>query len=123
MPPKGSEARAAALAEVGTLLHGLATDPALKLLLGCAEKEPLDDFQRANLREMRRDWRANNALPSRLVEARSLASSSLRARLARQRPANDWAGFAPNFLRTVVELAREEAQRLSQATGLRPTTR
>ena len=119
MPPKGSEARAAALAEVGTLLHGLATDPALKLLLGCAEKEPLDDFQRAVLREMRRDWIANNALPSRLVEARSLASSRCEHAWTTQRPANDWAGFAPN-LRTVVELAREEAQCLSQATGLAP---
>ncbi|MCK3234579.1 carboxypeptidase M32, partial [Escherichia coli] len=34
-----------------------------------------------------------------------------------QRPANDWAGFAPN-LREVLKLARQEAECLSQSTGL-----
>lgn len=119
MPPKGNEARAAALAELGTLLHGLATDPLLPDLLSRAEQEPLDAMQQANLREMRRDWVANNALPARLVEERTLATARCEHAWRSQRPANDWAGFIENF-RPVLRLAREEAQCLSQATGLAP---
>ena len=75
MPARGAQARAEALAEMGGLLHQLGTDPALRQLLDDAAQEPLDDFQRASLREMRRVWRSANALPQRLVEARSLANS------------------------------------------------
>ena len=75
MPPKGNEARAAAMAELETLMHAQRTDPALRDLLARAENEPLSDDQRANLREMRRDWLAANALPSALVERRALATA------------------------------------------------
>ena len=67
MPPKGNEARAAAEAELHALMHRTRTDPRLAGWLGAAESEPLDDTQRANLREMRRDWRDANALPESLV--------------------------------------------------------
>lgn len=70
MPPKGNEARAAALAELATLTHRLRTDPALRCTLEQAEQENLSEDQRANLREIRRDWRAANALPESLVERR-----------------------------------------------------
>jgi carboxypeptidase Taq len=44
MPPKGNEARAAAMAEMATLLHRMRTDPALTDQLGArAEQEPLSD--------------------------------------------------------------------------------
>ncbi|MEE9476968.1 MAG: carboxypeptidase M32, partial [Roseateles sp.] len=75
MPAKGNEARSLALAEMDGLLHQLATDPALPGLLDAAAAEPLDDAQRANLREIRRAWRAANALPQALVEAKSLANN------------------------------------------------
>ena len=61
MPAKGNEARAAALAEMGGLLHELATAADLPQLLGSAEGEALGDFERASLREMQRAWRASNA--------------------------------------------------------------
>ncbi len=117
MPPKGMEARAAALAELAALLHRMRTDPALPDQLARAEQEPLDDAQRANLREMRRDWQAANALPESLVQRRQLATSRCEHGWRRQRAANDWAGFAPN-LREVVALAREEAQRLADRMGV-----
>ena len=65
MPPKGNEARAAAMAELGTLMHRQRTDPALRDQLARAEQEPLSDAQRANWREMQRDWHQNNALPEK----------------------------------------------------------
>ena len=117
MPPKGNEARAAASAELETLLHSLRTDAVLTDLLARAEQEPLTDVQRANLREMKRDWRASNALPARLVEAKSLAVARCEHAWRSQRPANDWAGFAAN-LKPVVQIAREEARCLADATGL-----
>ena len=75
MPPAGNEARAAALAEMGALLHRMRTDPQLASQLDGAEREPLDEPQRANLREMRRHWRQANALPEALVQRAVLATS------------------------------------------------
>jgi carboxypeptidase Taq len=117
MPPKGVEARAAAMAEMAALLHRMRTDPGLRDSLARAEQEPLSDFQRANLREMRREWRLSNALPESLVQRQQLATSRCEHAWRSQRPANDWAGFLPN-LREVLALAREEAALLSQETGL-----
>ncbi len=117
MPSRGAQARAEALAEMGGLLHQLGTDPALKQLLDEAAQEPLDDFQRASLREMRRVWRSANAVPQQLVEARSLANSHCEHEWRQQRAANDWAGHVEN-LRPVVRYAREEAQYLSEDSGL-----
>ncbi len=119
MPPNGNEARAAAMAELDTLMHAQRTDPALKALLDRAENEPLTPDQRANLREMRRDWRGANALPAALVERRTLATARCEHAWRQQRPANDWASFVENF-RPVVQIAREEAMHLADATGLMP---
>lgn len=117
MPPKGNEARSLALAEMDGLLHQLATDPALPGLLDAAAAEPLDEAQRANLREIRRAWRTANALPQQLVEAKSLANNRCEHAWRSQRQANDWAGFVPN-LREVLAIARQEAEYLSQSAGL-----
>jgi len=119
MPPKGNTARANAMAEMEGLLHRLRTDPQLATLLASADGELLDDFARANLVEIRRDWRASNALPQALVEAQSLAGARCEHAWRSQRPANDWAGFLENF-REVLRIGREVAQRLSDATGLAP---
>ena len=119
MPPKGNDARANAMAEMEGLLHRLRTDPKLATLLANADGEPLDDVARANLVEIRRDWRASNALPQALVEAQSLAAARCEHAWRSQRPANDWVGFLENF-HEVLRIAREIAQRLSDATGLAP---
>jgi carboxypeptidase Taq len=117
MPPKGNAARAAAEAELQGLMHRLRTDPRLAEWLCAAEAEPLDEVERANLREMRRDWRDANALPEALVEAKTLAGAKCEHAWRSQRPANDWRGFLVNF-REVVRLAREEARLLAECTGL-----
>jgi carboxypeptidase Taq len=118
MPPQGNEARAAAMAEMAALLHRMRTDATLVAQLKTAEQEPLDDLQRANLREMHRQWRASNALPESLVQRQQMATSRCEHAWRSQRPANDWAGFVENF-RPVLALAREEAALLSAQSGLR----
>ena len=117
MPPKGNAARAAALAEMAAVLHRIRTDPAQAQHLARAEQEPLDDVQRANLREIRRDWQRANALPEDLVQRRQLAGSRCEHAWRTQRAANDWAGFLGNF-REVVAIAREEAALLAEHSGL-----
>src|SRR3954470_22728275 len=117
MPPKGNAARAAAEAELHALIHRTRTEPRPAELLQAAEQEPLIDLERANLREMRRDWRDANALPESLVEAKTLAGAKCEHAWRSQRPANDWRGFLANF-REVVRLSREEAALLAADTGL-----
>lgn len=119
MPPKGNEARAAALAELEGLMHQTLTNPALSAQLDAAEQLDLSDADRANVREMRRKWQQANLLPQALVEAQSLAGARCEHAWRSQRKANDWQGFAPN-LREVVQLARQEAQLLSAASGNTP---
>ena len=119
MPTNGNSARANAMAEMDGLLHGIRTDPQLAVSLERSEGEKLDDFQRANLREIRRDWRTANALPATLVQAQSLANSRCEHAWRTQRPANDWKGFLENF-REVLRLSREQAKFLSDRTGLSP---
>jgi carboxypeptidase Taq len=119
MPSKGNEARSEALAEMEGLLHGLRTEPRLAGLLAAADGESLDDVERANLREMRREWTGANAVPQALVEARSLAASRCEHAWQSQRPLGDWPGFLVN-LREVLRLAREEAKYLADASGLGP---
>jgi carboxypeptidase Taq len=117
MPPKGNEARAAAEAELNALIHRARTDARLGEWLRAAEQEPLDDIERANLREMKRDWHEATALPESLVEAKTIAGARCEHAWRSQRPANDWQGFLENF-REVVSLAREEARLLAASTGL-----
>ncbi len=119
MPPRGNEARAAAEAELSALIHRARTDPRLEGWLEAAAQEPLDGLARANLREIRRDWRDANALPESLVEAKTLAGARCEHAWRGQRPANDWRDFLENF-REVVKLSREEAKLLSAQTGLAP---
>ena len=119
MPANGNLARASAMAEMDGLLHGIRTDPQLAVSLERSEGEKLDDFQRANLREIRRDFRTANALPATLVQAQSLANSRCEHAWRTQRPANDWNGFLENF-REVLKLSREQANYLADKTGLSP---
>ena len=119
MPPKGNQARADAMAEMDTLLHRMRAEPQLAGLIEQAQGETLDDWQRANLREIEREWRLSNALPETLVQAQSLAGARCEHAWRSQRHANDWPGFLENF-REVLRLSREEAQRRADLSGLRP---
>ncbi len=117
MPPGGSGARADAMAEIASLLHELGTDPVMHARLAAAQAEPLDDTRRANLREIANRYRRQTALPDDLVRRLEEANLACEHAWRTQRPANDWRGFAAN-LTGVVALARERAQRLSQALSM-----
>ncbi|HHQ4310843.1 TPA: carboxypeptidase M32 [Serratia fonticola] len=117
MPPGGNKARSEALAELSVLKHQILTAQKTGELLDRAQQEALDEFDRANLLEMRRQYDNAVLVPEALVEAKSLAGARCEHAWRAQRPANDWEGFSDN-LRQVVKLSREEAQIRAQAAGV-----
>ena len=116
MPPKGNDARAAAMAELAALMHRLRTEPSLRDRIERARQEALSDAQRANLREIERDWRLATALPESLVQRQELATARCEHAWRTLRPANDWSGFL-ELWKPVVALAREEAALLAERSG------
>ncbi|HEX9329255.1 MAG TPA: carboxypeptidase M32 [Reyranella sp.] len=78
MPPGASEDRADQLATLGVIAHGMIAAPDMPGLLSRAEEgaKGLDLWRAANLREMRRLWVHESALPADLVEARTRAASA-----------------------------------------------
>ncbi len=123
MPPGGGESRAEALATLRVFLHELQTDPALADLFAAAEGEQaqgaLAPWEAANLREMRRGYLRDTALPGELVQRSSLAESRCEQAWRSLRPRNDWAGMLP-LLGEVVAAKREVAAVLGERLRLGP---
>ncbi|KXF80670.1 carboxypeptidase M32 [Enterovibrio coralii] len=121
MPDGGNEARANAMSDLAVLCHETLTAPEVGEWIRSAEAqiEALSDEQKVSLREIKRHWAHATVLPSDLVEAKSQAGSKCEHQWRAQRKENDWEGFAPN-LKKVVELARIEADKRAQNTGLSP---
>jgi carboxypeptidase Taq len=110
MPEGGAEARSEQVAGLTLVCHEIITDAALPDLLdGAAAQNDLGDWQRANLREMRRSWLHASSLPADLVEASSKACSACEMSWRAARPANDFAAILPDLQR-VLDLTREIAQ-------------
>src|SRR5437764_10190000 len=110
MPAGGASARAEQLATLRVIAHEALTAPEVGDLLVTAERESnaLDEWQRANLREIGRRRKHAAALPSELVEAESRACSECEMVWRSARPKNDFAAVFP-FLERVLRLQREIA--------------
>ena len=121
MPEGGAGARADQLAELSVISHELITDPKLDELLGRAEAQArtLDDWQRANLREMRHRQRHAAGVPPDLVEALSKASAKCEMVWREAKPKGDFNAFAAVF-EPLLGLVREKAAAKGAALGLAP---
>lgn len=128
MPDGAAPGRADQLATLDLVCHEILTDPATADLLDAAEADPagagsdgrpLDDWQRANLREMRRAWRHATAVPADLVEAGSKAARGCEMVWRAARPASDFAQVLPS-LAEVLRLTRETAAAKAAALGVTP---
>src|SRR5262245_9983541 len=77
MPNGGADVRGDQLANLRVVAHEQLIDKSVGDLLSEAETSAsgLDPWQRANLYEMRRDWRHATAVPADLVAAQSKAVS------------------------------------------------
>jgi len=121
MPSGGATARAEQLATLRLIAHQHLTEPKMESLLIEAEAagDPLDNWQRANLREMRRRWRHAAAVPGALVEAESRACSECEAVWRKARAENDFAAVLPG-LQQVLHLERELAAIKVERFGTSP---
>ncbi|WP_298724149.1 carboxypeptidase M32 [uncultured Ferrovibrio sp.] len=121
MPEGGAKVRSEQMAVLSVVRHEWITDPKLGDLLGEAEaqKEKLNEWQRANLREMQRQWRHATALTPKLVEARAKATLNCEMVWRKAREANHFKSFATAFA-PVLELTREVAAAKAAAFGISP---
>jgi len=109
MPDGGAETRADQLATLRVVRHEELIQPVMEdLLARASEADDLDEWQRANLREMIRERVHATALPAALVEARSKAVSLCEMRWRTARHDNDFKVLQP-LLEEVLRLTREMA--------------
>ena len=122
MMPRGSaDVRGEQLAALETEHHALLTTPKVARLIERAEaaSSQLEDWPRANLREMRRQRDHAIATPPSLIARLAKASARAEVFWVEARKANDFKIFAPH-LAEVVHLVRDKAALLGQARGLAP---
>lgn len=121
MPLGGGPPRADAMAALAGVIHARRTAEQIGELLERATTEHagLGPWQRANLRQMERDYRHATALPADLVTACQLATARCEQTWRRCRPDHDWKSVAP-LLEEVLRLKREEARLLGEAMSLSP---
>ncbi len=120
MPSAAAPARAEQVAALRVIGHEILTAPELGELLEAAAAEPgLDLWQRANLREMKRQWLHATAVPPRLVEALTKACSASEMVWRKARPAGDFAAVRP-YLQHVLDLTREVAAAKADRLGKSP---
>lgn len=118
MPEGAAGRRGAGVAVLEGLRHEILTAPQTADLLAAAEGQA-DPWKAANLAEMRRLHTRAVAVPGKLVEALSQATSRAEMNWRRARAANDFKGLLPD-LQQVLDLTRESAQATGDALGLSP---
>jgi carboxypeptidase Taq len=117
MPDGASEDRADQLATLSVIAHGMisATDMP-ELLERAAEMDGLDPWRAANLREMRRTWVHESALPADLVEARTRATSACEMVWREARKNADFKSLIPT-LGEVLTIMRRVGEAKAAALG------
>jgi carboxypeptidase Taq len=122
MMPRGSaDVRGEQLAALETEHHALLTSPRVSRLLDRAQAntQGLEDWQLANLREMRRQRDHAIATPVTLISRLAKATSRAEAQWLEARQQGRFELFAPH-LEEVVRLVRDKAALLGQALNLAP---
>jgi carboxypeptidase Taq len=122
MMPRGSaDVRGDQVAALETEHHALLTAPRITRLLDRAQAnlQGLEDWQIANLREMRRQRDHAIATPASLVSRLAKAASKAEAQWSEARRQGKFELFAP-YLEEVVHLVRDKSALLGQALNLAP---
>jgi carboxypeptidase Taq len=121
MPRGSSDLRGEQLAAIETESHSIVTSPRVSRLLDRAEANipGLEDWQRANLREMRRERDHAIATPQNLVSRLAKATSRAEVKWSDAKQKSDFNLLAPH-LEEVVNLLRDKASLLGKALKLDP---
>ncbi|MDR4308238.1 carboxypeptidase M32 [Chelatococcus sambhunathii] len=119
MMPKGAAAsRSESVALLAVLRHEMVTDPEIGDLIGEAEAaDGLGEWERANLREIRRAYTIDTALPADLVAASSKATSVCEMTWRQARADSDFAALLPS-LSEVLSLQRQAGEAKAEKLGL-----
>jgi carboxypeptidase Taq len=121
MPSGSADLRGEQLAALETECHSLVTAPRVSRLLerAAANSQGLDEWQLANLREMRREREHAIATPQNLVSRLAKATSRAEVKWVEAKQKSDFSIFAPH-LEEVVNLLRNKATLLGKALNLDP---
>lgn len=120
MPAGAAEGRAEQLSALKLVTHEMLTSPTLGELLDEAESDPpVDDWQAANLHEMRRRYVHSTAIDGDLVSALTQASSRCEMIWRDARPGNDFAAVSKP-LDHLLALVREKAAAKAEALACSP---
>ncbi|MFM7396645.1 MAG: carboxypeptidase M32 [Gammaproteobacteria bacterium] len=122
MMPRGSAAgRGEQLAALETECHAVLTSPKVSRLIdrAAAGQGSLEEWEIANLREMRRQRDHAIAMPVSLLNKLIRASAAAESAWSEARQQNKFELFAP-YLEEVVRLVRDKAALLGQARSLDP---
>lgn len=118
MPPGSGDSRNQTLAELSGLVQNLTISPEVGEWIADAEsRKDLSAGEQANLREMKRIYIQNAAIPPELMQKLVVAKMSCEQKWRTARGQNDWAGFMPS-LQEVLNLTREMLQGLASKRGL-----
>ena len=120
MPPGGGPSRADSLSTLAGVVHTLVADARIGEWADVAAEEPdLSDWERANVREIRRLWCRARALPEALVVEFSRETALCEQAWRTRRPENNWADMVVPLGR-VVELNRRRAEHLGAVLEMDP---
>lgn len=118
MPRGAAETRAESMALLHVMRHGMVTDARIgDWLEEASQDRSLGAWEQANLREIRRVWTVETALPADLVEASSKAVSACEMRWRQARAEADFAGLLP-YLAEVLNLQRQIGAAKGEKLGL-----
>ncbi len=119
MPASASGGRGEQMGALTNVIHEKSTSPELVGLIASAEQEhnELDDWQRANVREMKRLNVHAHAVKGDTAVAFARAQNDAGMAWVRAKAENDFASFLPH-LESVFKLQIEIAHAISEALGL-----
>jgi carboxypeptidase Taq len=121
MPRGSSDLRGEQLAALETESHALLISPRISRLIERADAnaQMLEDWQIANLQEMRRERDHSIATPRTLVSRLAKATSKAEVKWLEAKQKSDFSIFAPH-LEEVINLLRDKASLLGKALNLDP---
>ena len=119
MPAGASPGRNEALAELAAIIQELSIRKEIGDWIADARQLSLNDWQKANLREMHRVYVEQTAIPTDLNRRLVVARMNCEQKWRTLRAENDWKGFYP-YLNELLELTREMLGRLGEVLNLSP---
>jgi carboxypeptidase Taq len=109
MPKRGATGRGQQIAALAGVVHERITKPRVGQLLDQLEAEPLDEVQKAGVRNVRRTWnRATRVSPELVTKIAEAQATAFGAWIGAKGSA-DYSAFAPHLER-LVDLIRERAE-------------